>query len=102
MRLVTYVHLDVFQPRKGKQDASNYMNEEQDLVCVEMDDNLERVTKFAAQAREAGWLLVCDVCRRESEPLVALLATPGEPPQIYGFCASCYCELTKTFAGSVV
>lgn len=75
---------------------------ELNLVRVRLLDNLQEITQLTALARAIGWHLVCNACKRESEPLMAILTIPGEPSETYGYCGSCYREIAGALAGSIV
>lgn len=76
--------------------------ENHDPVRIKVLDELEVVTAISALGRAIGWYLVCDVCHREREPLVALMMTVAEPPRFHAACGACFRELCKHFAGQIM
>ncbi len=66
---------------------------------AEVCDEAGIIARLCAAAREQGCELVCDGCGSERRPLTAVLRFRIHPPFCLGFCARCFCSLSKLVIG---
>lgn len=72
-----------------------------EFVRVSVVDDVTEIAELTILARSFGYLLVCDGCRRESEPLAAILTILWEPKRTYGYCGGCFREISSALLGVI-